>query len=487
MSTHRAADGLRVGRLAGCLAIALGVGTSAALAGDPQRAIDAMSGDLNARIGKGIAGSTRHPAAFAQPHRAQPTPHREPVVHEVLSCDDLSLRQAITSAMDGDTVTMPMGCSLISLDSGEIPILVDNLTLTGPGADAFTIDGGQTSGFYNRVFHHYGTGTLTISGMTISGATTNNSLDPNGGCIDSDGTVKLYETMVRNCYMQADTGLNAQGGAIYAKLGVELHASTVSANTANAVQGSTAGGGIFSNGYFLADASTISDNFAEGSGFGGGVYAVNGDVEIKSSTLSGNNAAVAGGLLVRYVIGGPTAIAYLEDSTVSGNKATATVGGASFQVPATILNSTIVSNTAFDTASGAGVYATTTLSATSSIFANNLASTGGPSIDVYALIGTIDGTNNIIVSTPSATPADTITACPRLAPLSDNGGPTLTHEPMPGSPALDAGSDPLSLPFDQRGNGYARTFGATIDIGAVEWQGAPQDRLFASRFEITCD
>ena len=399
----------------------------------------------------------------------------------------MSLRQAITSAMDGDTVTMPMGCSLISLDSGEIPILVDNLTLTGPGADALTIDGGQTSGFYNRVFRHHGVGTLAISGMTISGATTNNSADPNGGCVDSDGTVKLYETTVKNCYMQAVSGLNAQGGAIYAKLGVELHASTVSANTANAVQGFTYGGGIFSNGYFFADASTVSNNDAGGSGFGGGLFAINGDVEIKSSTLSGNKAGAAGGLLVGYLVGGPTAFADIQDSTISGNEATAYVGGAAFQVPAMISNSTIVSNTSANTVSGVGIYAATTFNATSSIFANNLTPAGDLGMDIYAVIGTIDGSNNIIVSTPSATPADTITACPRLAPLSDNGGPTLTHEPMPGSPALDAGSDPLSLPFDQRGNGYARTFGATIDIGAVEWQGAPQDRLFTSRFEIACD
>ena len=459
MSTNGAIHPLRVSRLAGCLAIALGIGSSVAFAG----------------------------AVNAQHARTAPKSHREPVIHEVQSCDDMSLRQAITSALDGDTVTMPMGCSFITLDSGEIPILVDNLTLSGPGADAFTLDGGQTSGFYNRVFRHYGIGTLAISGMTISGATTNNSVDPNGGCIDSDGTVKLYQATVKNCYMQAQSGLNAQGGAIYAKLGVELHASTVSANTANAVQGRTAGGGVFSNGYFLAEASTLSGNFADGSGFGGGVYAINGDVEVRSSTLSGNKAAVAGGLFVGYMTGGPTAIAYLENSTISGNEATAIVGGVSFHVPATILNSTIVSNTAFDTSSGAGVYATTTLSTTSSIFAGNLASTGNPGIDVYALIGTIDGTNNIIVSTPNTPPAFTVTDCPRLGPLADNGGPTQTHEPLPGSPALDAGLNPLPLEFDQRGDGYVREFGATADIGAVEWQGVPQDGIFSSRFELACD
>jgi len=446
----------RVGRLAGCVAIALG-----------------------------LAAAT---AASAYGGQAAPKQH-DPLTHQVLSCDDMSLRQAITSALDGDTVAMPMGCGLITLTAGEIPIAVDNLTITGPGADQFTIDGGQTTGYYNRVFRHHGTGTLSISGVTISGATTNNSTDPNGGCIDSDGTVKLYQSVVKNCYMQADTGLNAQGGAIYAKLGVELHSSTVSANTATALQGFSSGGGVFSNGYFLSDRSTISDNLADapgmGSGFGGGVFSINGDVQIQSSTLSGNKADTGGGLFVSYA--GQTAVAYIVDSTISGNEATAFVGGASFHVPATVLNSTIFGNTSASTASGVGVYALTTFSATSSIFANNLKTAGDPGVDIYAVLGTIDGANDIIVSTPNTPPAFTITDCPKLGPLADNGGPTLTHEPMPGSPALDAGANPLTLQFDQRGDGYMREFGAMADIGAVEWQGTPQDGIFTSRFELACD
>ena len=101
MNIHFHPAAPRIGRLAGCLAIALGVGAASAA------------------------------SPFAQ-HAA--SKHQGPVTHQVLSCDDMSLRQTITSAADGDTVTMPVGCSLVTLDSGEIPILVDNLTLTGPGS-----------------------------------------------------------------------------------------------------------------------------------------------------------------------------------------------------------------------------------------------------------------------------------------------------------------------------------------------------------------
>jgi hypothetical protein len=191
-------------------------------------------------------------------------------------------------------------------------------------------------------------------------------------------------------------------------------------------------------------------------------------------------------LFVNYV-GGPTAVAYIIDSTISGNEANAFIGGAAFHVPAFVLNSTVVANTSGDATSGVGVYALTTFSATSSIFANNLTTAGDPGVDVYAVTGTIDGTHNIIVSTPNTPPAFTITDCPKLGPLTDNGGPTLTHEPMPGSPAIDMGADPLVLQFDQRGNGYVRKFDMAPDIGSIEWQGAPQDGIFTSRFELTCD
>jgi hypothetical protein len=59
-----------------------------------------------------------------------------------------------------------------------------------------------------------------------------------------------------------------------------------------------------------------------------------------------------------------------------------------------------------------------------------------------------------------------------LGPLANNGGPTLTHALLAGSPAIDTGSNPLALSFDQRGSGFARTAGAQTDIGAFEVQGA---------------
>jgi hypothetical protein len=55
---------------------------------------------------------------------------------------------------------------------------------------------------------------------------------------------------------------------------------------------------------------------------------------------------------------------------------------------------------------------------------------------------------------------------PALGPLTLGGGPTRTLTPQPGSPAIDAGSNPLALAVDQRG--APRILGQRIDIGAVE-------------------
>jgi hypothetical protein len=56
---------------------------------------------------------------------------------------------------------------------------------------------------------------------------------------------------------------------------------------------------------------------------------------------------------------------------------------------------------------------------------------------------------------------------PKLGSLADNGGPTLTMAPLPGSPAIDAGDTSAAPAADQRGVG--RPFGSAADIGAVEY------------------
>src|SRR6185295_17396641 len=66
-----------------------------------------------------------------------------------------------------------------------------------------------------------------------------------------------------------------------------------------------------------------------------------------------------------------------------------------------------------------------------------------------------------------------------LAPLGNNGGPTQTRALLPGSPAIDSGDNCVTenpgcfttpLTTDQRGAGFLRNSGASVDIGAFEVQ-----------------
>src|SRR5207248_6907356 len=62
---------------------------------------------------------------------------------------------------------------------------------------------------------------------------------------------------------------------------------------------------------------------------------------------------------------------------------------------------------------------------------------------------------------------------PKLGPLTDNGGPTQTMVPQPGSRALDAGDNAAVAPgdtTDQRGGGFLRVSNGKVDLGAVEVQ-----------------
>ena len=57
----------------------------------------------------------------------------------------------------------------------------------------------------------------------------------------------------------------------------------------------------------------------------------------------------------------------------------------------------------------------------------------------------------------------------RNTPLTSNGAPTRTQALLPGSQAINTGSNPLGLATDQQGTGFPRVLGGIADMDAYEW------------------
>lgn len=231
------------------------------------------------------------------------------------------------------------------------------------------------------------------------------------------------------------------------------------------------GGGIVSDGDLTMSNCVFTNNTSAPGFSGGGVYQAGGIGYFAACSFTGNTAAGGGGLEII------NASATIADCTISGNQATATAGGVEFQTiggggskTLTISNSTIVNNVSpgtggLRTTSNGGVAAAAALQ--SSIIANNstnnLESSGGATATITSHgFNLSDNWNGV------ATLGTDKTAQPLLGPLALNGGRTPTHALLGGSPALNAGSNPLSFLFDQRG--LPRVNGASADIGAFEAQ-----------------
>lgn len=416
---------------------------------------------------------------------ASRAPDSMPAPKPLATCDDAGLRAAIAGASSGDVLDLT-ACSAITLTAGEIHVNVDDLTLRGPGADHLTIDGSASSYYFNRIFDHTGAGTLSIDGMTLDDAHYigySPGAIVKGGCIYSAGSVSLTGAVITGCMVDTITADYALGGGVYAAGDVTLVDSAVTSNTAFSPNNEAEGGGLFVRGTLNATDSSIAGNSVVAPmsyAVGGGVTVLgSGDVDILGSTLSGNEAEFDGGAYVNT-----TGSIEVANSTISSNVASLYVGGAGFIPGATIANSTITGNSSGSALFGAGIYGYH-FTLQSSIVANNLDSAGTTMLDVSA--GSIGGADNLITSASSAVPAGTIPDCPRLTALRDNGGSTLTHKLIGGSPAIDAGSNTIPLATDQRSMGFARTFGPKTDIGAYEWQGEADEAIFKSAFEVRCD
>lgn len=216
-----------------------------------------------------------------------------------------------------------------------------------------------------------------------------------------------------------------------------------------------------------------------GAGMGGAIFNMQGQLTITNSTLAGNEAiagadsvpvhADALGGAVFNLNGSFTAVA----STFAANVA-ATDGGSIYNLVYDAEQARTAQTTLEDTIASGDV-APEDVATYKPAGVSGAANLGVASVNVtqFDLVQTmVAGGTGTIAGSP-------LTADPLLGPLQDNGGPTQTMAPMPGSPAIDAGNS-SGLSTDQRGDPRPVDFsgvpnaagGDGADIGALEVQNA---------------
>jgi len=389
-----------------------------------------------------------------------PTPTATPTVITVTNTNDSgpgSLRQALADAHGGDTIDFAV-TGTIGLTSGELEVMsnFNVLTISGPGAENLAVNGNAKS----RVFHIRPGGSVTISGLTITnGHASGNFPDNSGGGIYNDHA----HLRLKNCAIDGNyaalfgSGIYNDGHAGGGLASLEINNSSIRGNSGeNAIYNDADLVGAAST---VITNSTLSDNVGDAihSAACGSPHGGSPQVQIASSTVSGNSGSIFNGCL---------SVAGISNSTVSGN------AGGIYNISRAEITHSTFSNT------GTNIYNDTFfgLPVSMSIGTTVLKAGSEPNIVNHATITSY----GYSVSSDNGGgylngPGDQINTEPMLGPLQDNGGPTLTHALLPRSPAIDAG-DPNFIPpplYDQRGPGFDRVRGSRIDVGSFEVQATP--------------
>ena len=274
------------------------------------------------------------------------------------------------------------------------------------------------------------------------------------------------------------------GGGIFQNISTTtISGLTISGGTAVAdADGNPAsGGGIYNNqGTLTVNACTISGNSAQ---FGGGIANVGGSLTLTNSTISGNTASSqGGGLYLNNASNGAVGGTNITNSTISGNSGS---GLAQVSGLTTTTLSTITNNAPAGVAvtGGRASFNNTILSGNASD--NDVTSNGGNvTSGGYNIVGGGNAATSFTVANNDKVNVTGNSA--GLSALSNNGGPTDTHNLFAGSPAIDGGDPSIQNPpppppttpptpatpnpTDQRGEGFDRVINNRVDVGALEKQ-----------------
>jgi hypothetical protein len=381
------------------------------------------------------------------------------------------------TTINGHTDGSAPSITIDGVDTNETPnVTIRNVNVSGNPSDhgIAIIDGIATvrnsvvsHNARNGVFLDTATGAVTAATApaTIPSATLSSDNISDNGPVDASGAgVWLFAGAVAIDHSKINR--NGDGGVILESGSATVDASTMDGNTgAGFVADGPGNDGTLTN---STVSNTVPFTNSEGSPFGGGVLVFpGGSVSVGNSTVAGNTGQ---GVLS---LSGMVAVA---NSTISGTKPTAQgdqlpAGGVVVEnvTPEAVANA---ARSAFHLATGGsgrnsprGLVPASGTTLTGTIVADNTSLK-----DCNGAV--VDGGYNLAsdASCKFSVAGSKNSGAAKLGALADNGGPTLTQEPVKGSDAIDvipsgkAGC--VSGATDQRG--VSRPQGAKCDVGAVE-------------------
>ena len=337
--------------------------------------------------------------------------------------------------------------------------------------------------------------TLVISNSVIGGNVPFSFPPPSipggdaiGGALYSEtGSVFISRSIFKgntarggNGYRHSGCGA-ASGGAIYASGTLVMDETTFIQNAVFGGGGSSQnngngnGGAIYSAGLAYINSSTFDQNYAVG-GIGGAGFGTpmatyagadgNGGAIFNAGVLLATNCTLASN---RSEAGGTLGFSQMPRSTAYG-------GGVLNAGTLHLMNVTIASNIVVQgrlspLPHGANIVNTGgTFLMRNSLIVHGVAITNGPTVVAWTNGSGVITDGGFNISSDGSCNFNSGSSFnftdPRLGPLRDNGGPTLTMQPVPGSPAIDFGTADGAPPTDQRG--ARRPSGTGVDMGAFE-------------------
>ena len=351
-----------------------------------------------------------------------------------------TISDAVAGVRPGGIIVIAAG----TYDEGAEITISKSLSLQGEGPDQTILNGGGNGDLVMDANEHRVliiddgiSDTLlnvSLQSLTIQNGT---SLTQAGGIYAKEANLTFKQCQIQHSRALVSTSATSAAALILDTGSLEMHSCTIADNIAD---GTNSNGGAF----FLRFANssftqcTFEGNLCGPNGSGGAIQSFYSDLSFSHCTLTAN-------------FGGTGSAIDTNGSAHPGYAA------------ATHFTSTIIAGN-----SGSAV----------EINCN------GADTPLTSSGHNLVGTSNKIASF-NQTGDQTAIVDPILAPIGNYGGPLRTCPPLDGSPAINGADASLlpadtadldndndfleALPYDQRGAGYPRIQGDTLDIGAAEY------------------